>query len=54
MMGLGGGWVTQVPGVKRVAQFKILGNGVVPQQALLALSLLWEDYQAALLGVSAV
>jgi DNA (cytosine-5)-methyltransferase 1 len=54
MMGLAGGWVTQVPGVNRKAQFKILGNGVVPQQALLALSLLWEDYQAERLGVSGV
>lgn len=40
MMGLPGGWVTDVPGVGRTAALKALGNGVVPQQALLALRLL--------------
>ncbi|WP_069815326.1 DNA cytosine methyltransferase [Streptomyces sp. TP-A0874] len=33
MMGLPAGWVTSVPGVPRKEQLKILGNGVVPQQA---------------------
>lgn len=40
MMGLPDGWVCDVPGITRAAQLKMLGNGVVPQQALLALSLL--------------
>ena len=39
MMGLPEGWVTDVD-IPRSAQLKCLGNGVVPQQALLALSLL--------------
>jgi DNA (cytosine-5)-methyltransferase 1 len=33
MMGLPDGWVTAVPGLSRNDQLKILGNGVVPQQA---------------------
>jgi DNA (cytosine-5)-methyltransferase 1 len=40
MMGLPEGWVTDVPGISRNSQLKILGNGVVPQQATLALQLL--------------
>lgn len=36
MMGLPEGWVTDT-GISHVAQLKALGNGVVPQQALLAL-----------------
>ena len=39
-MGLPAGWVTDVPDLPRSAQLKALGNGVVPQQAALALSLL--------------
>ncbi len=39
-MGLPAGWVTAVPGVPRNAQLKALGNGVVPQQAALALAML--------------
>lgn len=35
MMGLPLGWVTKI-GLRRTAQLKILGNGVVPQQARLA------------------
>lgn len=42
MQGLPEGWVTDVPGLSRNAQLKILGNGVVPQQAELALRLLLE------------
>ena len=41
-MGLPEGWVTDVPGLSRNAQLKALGNGVVPAQAVLALSLLLE------------
>lgn len=37
MMGLAAGWVTAVPGVSRNEQLKMLGNGVVPQQAAAAL-----------------
>ena len=40
MMGLPDGWVTGVPGITRSAALKALGNGVVPQQAALALDLL--------------
>ena len=40
MMGLPEGWVTDVPGLSRNAQLKALGNGVVPQQAAMALRLL--------------
>lgn len=43
MMGLPDGWVTDV-GLSRSQQLKILGNGVVPQQAEYALKLLWETY----------
>ena len=42
MMGLPDGWVTGVD-IPRSAQLKVLGNGVVPQQALLALALLDGD-----------
>lgn len=35
-MGLPEGHVTDVPGLSRVAKLKALGNGVVPQQAALA------------------
>lgn len=40
LMGLPVGHVTEVPGLSRNGQLKALGNGVVPQQAALALSLL--------------
>jgi hypothetical protein len=40
MQGLPAGWVTGVPRLSRNAQLKALGNGVVPQQAALALSIL--------------
>lgn len=40
MMGLDEGWVTGVPGIPHSAQLKLLGNGVVPHQAALALDLL--------------
>lgn len=40
MMGLPAGWVTDVPNISRTQQLKILGNGVVPQQATHALHLL--------------
>jgi DNA (cytosine-5)-methyltransferase 1 len=36
-MGIPEGWVTGVPGLSRNDQLKALGNGVVPQQATLAL-----------------
>ena len=39
MMGLPEGWVTDL-GLSRTAQLKMLGNGVVPQQAALALTIL--------------
>ncbi len=39
MMGLDDGWVCDV-GLSRTAALKMLGNGVVPQQAALAVELL--------------
>lgn len=41
MMGLPEGWVTDLP-ISRAQQFKMLGNGVVPQQAFYALETLWK------------
>jgi DNA (cytosine-5)-methyltransferase 1 len=46
-MGLPVGWVTDVPGLSRNAQLKALGNGVVWQQAALALRVLLADSLAA-------
>jgi DNA (cytosine-5)-methyltransferase 1 len=43
MMGLPPGWVTSV-NLSRAQQLKILGNGVVPQQAEYALELLTADW----------
>ena len=40
LMGLPAGWVTAMPNIPRKEQLKILGNGVVPQQAHHAYSLL--------------
>jgi DNA (cytosine-5)-methyltransferase 1 len=42
MMGLPDGWITGVPGVSHSAALKACGNGVVPQQAALAIQLLAE------------
>jgi DNA (cytosine-5)-methyltransferase 1 len=39
MMGLPEGWVTDLP-ISRSQQLKLLGNGVVPQQAFRALEIL--------------
>ena len=41
MMGLPAGWVTDLD-MSRTQQLKMLGNGVVPQQAALAIRLLTE------------
>jgi DNA (cytosine-5)-methyltransferase 1 len=43
MMGLPEGWVTNI-GLTRAQQLKLLGNGVVPQQAEYALELLTSDW----------
>ena len=40
MMGLPAGHVTDL-GLSRTQQLKLLGNGVLPQQATLALNILW-------------
>jgi len=45
MMGLPEGWVTET-GLSRAQQLKMLGNGVVPQQAELALELLCKERHA--------
>ncbi|MFI9811572.1 DNA cytosine methyltransferase [Saccharothrix variisporea] len=42
LMGLPSGWVTDLP-LPRTAQLRALGNGVVPQQAAHAVSLLLDD-----------
>jgi DNA (cytosine-5)-methyltransferase 1 len=43
MMGLPDGWVTDTPEITRSQALKILGNGVVPQQAAHAYSALIEE-----------
>lgn len=40
LMGLPDGWVTDVPGITRDNQLKLLGNGVIPAQCALALRIL--------------
>jgi DNA (cytosine-5)-methyltransferase 1 len=45
MMGLPAGWVTDVPGISRNDALRLLGNGVVPQQAQAAVA--WLLQQAA-------
>ena len=47
MQGLPDGWVTDAPGLSRNAQLKALGNGVVPQQAAVALRLLLPALECA-------
>lgn len=47
MQGLDEGYVTAVPGITRNAALRILGNGVVPQQAAYALALLLDQAVAA-------
>jgi DNA (cytosine-5)-methyltransferase 1 len=47
LMGLPAGWVTDVPGIPRTEQLRILGNGVVPRQARHAYSLLLEPHTLA-------
>lgn len=46
-MGIPEGFVTAVPGLSRSAQFRILGNGVVPQQAAAALAVLFDRMESA-------
>lgn len=43
LMGLDPGWVTDLPGLSRATQLRVLGNGVVPQQAAHAVRLLLAD-----------
>lgn len=45
LMGLPPGWVTDLP-LPRTAQLRALGNGVVPQQATYAITLLLSDIDA--------
>lgn len=47
LMGLPEGWVTGVPGVSRNDALRLLGNGVVPQQAAAALEWLLSVEEAA-------
>lgn len=44
MMGLDAGWVTDTPGIPRMAMLTLLGNGVVPQQVAAAAHL-WAAQQ---------
>jgi DNA (cytosine-5)-methyltransferase 1 len=46
MMGLPAGWVTGVPGIGRNDALRLLGNGVVPQQAAAAIASLLADVAA--------
>jgi DNA (cytosine-5)-methyltransferase 1 len=43
MMGLPAGWVTDVPGIGRNDALRLLGNGVVPQQAQAAVAWLLQQ-----------
>ncbi|MFE1771204.1 DNA cytosine methyltransferase [Streptomyces sp. NPDC059008] len=47
LMGLPAGWVTAVPDIPRKEQLKILGNGVVPQQAHHAYNTLFDTHVPA-------
>ncbi len=47
LMGWPEGWVTDVPGLSRNAKLKIAGNGVVPQQAAVAVGVLTADWKSA-------
>ncbi|MFC7718857.1 DNA cytosine methyltransferase [Nonomuraea recticatena] len=47
LLGLPEGHVTAVPSLSRAAQLRVLGNGVVPQQAALALRLLHDRLDGA-------
>ncbi len=49
MMGLPQGWITDV-GLKRNEELKACGNGVVPQQAELALRILLEGIEIETVG----
>jgi len=53
MMGLPNGWVTDV-GLSRSQQLKILGNGVVPQQAYYALKMICSNEAMRLSGLGRV
>lgn len=46
MMGLPNGWITHI-GLKRADELKACGNGVVPQQAALAISVLLKGVEIA-------
>lgn len=52
MMGWPAGWVTDVPGISRNDMLRIIGNGVCPQQAVVALEWL-VGVVAESLGVTA-
>jgi DNA (cytosine-5)-methyltransferase 1 len=48
LMGVAPGWVTAVPGLSRNDQLKLLGNGVVPLQAIEGVWACLEELVAAL------
>ncbi|WP_136192974.1 DNA cytosine methyltransferase [Actinomyces procaprae] len=51
LMGLAPGWVTDVDGLTRTQQMRLLGNGVVPRQAQLAItSILRPNYVVSEVG----
>jgi DNA (cytosine-5)-methyltransferase 1 len=53
LMGLPAGWVIDLP-LPRTAQLRVLGNGVVPQQAAYALTLLLADLAELLVADEAI
>jgi hypothetical protein len=53
MMGVVAGWVTDVPGLSRNDVLKILGNGVVPLQAIEGIGACLEDLALVLDGLLA-
>ncbi|MEV6226519.1 DNA cytosine methyltransferase [Saccharopolyspora shandongensis] len=52
LMGLPSGHVTDVPGLTRNDQLRLLGNGVVPQQAAHALQQLLDDHRRPAFGAA--
>ncbi|MEU6779312.1 DNA cytosine methyltransferase [Nonomuraea angiospora] len=44
LMGLPAGWVTDVPGISRNGQLRLLGNGVLPRQGAVAVADLLPDH----------
>jgi DNA (cytosine-5)-methyltransferase 1 len=53
MMGWPDGWATGVPGLSRNDMIRVMGNGIVPQQASVAVHHLWAYYRSLIDGADA-